>query len=100
MKKRLSDSVKNGYVKFMKNAELDTDDSFLMELNSSGILTVRGSKDIIAFDENRIILQCKDFFLDIKGKDLSILSFSKNSTAVSGKTESIIKTERRRKEDE
>ena len=50
MKNRFIDNIRNGYLLFMKSTELETDDSFLVELNSLGILTVKGSRDIYGYE--------------------------------------------------
>ena len=73
MKNRFIDNIRNGYLLFMKSTELETDDSFLVELNSLGILTVKGSRDILTFNEEEILIECKSCYLDIKGKNLYIL---------------------------
>lgn len=69
---------------FMRDAELDANDSFYLEMNSSGELSVKGCRDINAFSDTGVMIVSDDFFIDVKGTSLQVKEFSPEITVIAG----------------
>ncbi len=89
MKYSMPNKIASFFTAFMKDAELDTDDRFLLEFDSSGALFIKGCREIVGYEEEGLLLDCVQFFVNVKGKDLQLERFSKKGTLVSGQVESI-----------
>ena len=59
--------------------------------NRSGV-TLTGVKDVVAFDENQVVLDTELGLLTIKGKDLHVnrLSLEKGEIDIEGRTDSLV----------
>lgn len=86
--KTLTTAVKK-FRTVMRGAEIDIEESFLMEMNSFGELSVKGCKDINGYDTENIMLVSDEYFLSVKGEGLQIKNYSPVDTVICGKIENI-----------
>ncbi len=89
MQNKLSDVLKKGMRKFMRETQIDTDNTFLLEVNSDGNVTIKGITDINSFDEEVIIVSSDKFITEIKGIGLFMKSFSETEIIVYGTANTI-----------
>ena len=71
--------------RFGRKVEIDTFESFLMQMNSSGELTFKGCTDIMEFTQSDITLNCSYGIVNIIGLQLMVPKYSSDETTVSGK---------------
>lgn len=89
MKNKLMKSVQKSISSFMRDAGLDADESFCLEMNSAGELSVKGCRDVNSFNNTGMAIITDDYFIDVKGNTLQIKEFSFNQTTVSGRISEI-----------
>lgn len=76
------------------DAQINVKEPFNLELNSDGEVTVKGIDDVSEYNENRIFLVSRDFFVEIKGEKLKMSAYSKNDTVIKGEIYSMGFTKR------
>lgn len=74
---------------FLRDSDLDVKEEFFMEMNSEGELMFRGIEDVNEYGKERILLKSRDFFLEIKGENMQLGTYSANYTTVKGKIDGI-----------
>ncbi len=70
--------------RFGRKVEIDTFESFLMQMNSSGELTFKGCTNVMHCTENKICLNCSYGIVNIIGMQLNVPRYSSDETSVSG----------------
>lgn len=73
----------------LRKMQVDTDRSYLLEMNSDGQIRVNGINDIISYDECSVIALSDGLVTEIKGKSLYMLKFSDSEINVSGEIETV-----------
>ena len=68
-----------------RKVEIDTFESFLMQMNSSGEFTFKGCTNILHCTENKICLNCSYGIVNIIGMQLNVPLYSSDETSVSGR---------------
>lgn len=68
---------------------IETFESFLLQIDSSGELSVKGVKRISLCEENEVSLDCRYMSVSVRGKRLFVRLFSEEETTVSGEIENI-----------
>lgn len=68
-----------------RNAQIDTFESFLLQMNSSKELTVKGCKSVCSCTPDEIILKHRYGTMFIHGEDMKIPVYSEYETVISGK---------------
>lgn len=94
MKLPFYDKMKTAIYKVGRQLQLDTDRSYLLEVNSEGKLRICGITDISSYDEQSVLVLSEKYITEIKGFNLFMLKFSDSEISVSGKIASITFTER------
>lgn len=89
MKEKKNNSLRLIADSIGRDMHIDTFESFLLQLNSSGELSVKGAKHISLCTENEVQIDCRYFSVDIRGTYLSVKLFSEEETVVSGKIDGI-----------
>ena len=84
MKNTLLNTAVNNLNVFMRDASLDANESFGLEMNSSGEITVKGCKDINSFCDTGVMIISEEYYIDVKGYALQIKQFSPLVTIISG----------------
>ena len=66
--------------------------SHKLTLQNRGSVMLTGVKDVVAFDENQVVLDTELGLLTIKGKDLHVnrLSLEKGEIDIEGRTDSLV----------
>lgn len=75
--------------KFLRNSDMSINTDFLLELNDEGILLLKGGTDIKVYKDDRIMINCNEKCIYIKGVNLYISSFDSNCTEIDGQIISI-----------
>ncbi len=88
------DKMKKVLYKAGKTLQIDTDRSYLLEVNSEGNLRICGITDICSYDEEAVLVLSEKYITEIKGCNLFMLKFSDSEINVSGEISSITFTER------
>ncbi len=94
MKLPFYDKMKSVLYKTGKKLQIDTDRSYLLEVNSEGNLRICGITDISSYDEEAVLVLSEKYITEIKGFNLFMLKFSDSEINVSGEISSITFTER------
>lgn len=68
---------------------MDTKESFYLEVNEDGELSVTGCNEIINYTGENIMLKSEKYYLDIYGTDLFLVVYSENSSVIKGDIEDI-----------
>ena len=89
MVKRIKNTISVRLSEFLRKTQTDTDRRFRLEINSLGILSLCGIKEVNSFDDENILVSCSDIITEIKGENMLICSFSDTEIAVSGKISTI-----------
>lgn len=74
---------------FFRGAQIDTDNKFLLEFNSDGLLNLSGITDILEYDEDYILVESKQCITQISGQKLLLDTFNDKKIIVSGQVEDI-----------
>lgn len=74
---------------FLRDSDLDVKEAFFMEMNSEGELMLRGIEDVNEYGKERMLLKSRDFYLEIKGENMLLGTYSANYTSIKGKIDSI-----------
>ena len=69
--------------------QLESDRSFLLEMNSEGNLRITGITDIKGYNERSILVISQKYVTEIKGQKLFMERFSDSEIIVSGDTDTI-----------
>ena len=78
------DKMKSFTRKMARSLQIDTDRSYLLEMNSEGNLRVTGITDIKSYDESSVLVLSEKFITEIKGSSLFMQKFSDSEINVSG----------------
>lgn len=78
------DKMKSFTRKMARSLQIDTDRSYLLEMNSEGNLRVTGITDIKSYDESSVLVLSEKFITEIKGSGLFMQKFSDSEINVSG----------------
>lgn len=76
------------------DAQINVREPFNLEMNSDGDVTVKGIDDVSEYNDSRIFLVSRDFFVEIKGEKLKMSAYSKNDTVINGEIYGIEFTKR------
>gem|GEM_PF-4323855 len=81
---------KNGSLRLLadsigRDMLIDTFESFLLQMNSSGELSVKGAEHISLCTEKEVEIDCEYMSVDVRGDNLSVKLFSSEETVISGK---------------
>ena len=69
---------------FLRRTQTDTDRKFRLEINSDGVLSLCGIKEVKSFDDDNILISCNNLITEIKGENMYISNFSDSEISVSG----------------
>ena len=72
-----------------RDSALAPAESFSLEMNTDGVLRIKGVEDVLEFDDSKIVLLCGSFMLSLTGKALEFKTYSSNETAVGGEIQLI-----------
>lgn len=76
------------------DAQISVNEPFNLEMNSDGDVNVKGIDDVSEYNDSQIFLVSRDFFVEIKGKNLKMSAYSKTDTVINGEIYSIDFTKR------
>ena len=74
---------------FLRRTQTDTDRKFRLEINSDGVLSLCGIKEVKSFDDDNILISCDNLITEIKGENMYISNFSDSEISVSGEISGI-----------
>ncbi|MCH5198334.1 MAG: YabP/YqfC family sporulation protein [Oscillospiraceae bacterium] len=89
MKEKKSNSLRLLADSIGRDIHIESFESFLLQLNSSGDMSIKGAQHISLCSENEIGIDCSYMSVDIRGSDLSVKLFSEEETIVAGKIDGI-----------
>ena len=69
--------------------QIDTFESFLLQMNAAGEIAVQGCVSVLQCDEDTVVLLCERFVLSVNGKNLSLAYLAGRDAGVSGHVEKI-----------
>ncbi len=84
MKLPYFDKIQTFARKTARSLQIDTDRSYLLEMNSEGNLRISGITDIKNYDESCVLVLSDKFVTEIKGKALYMQRFTDTEINVSG----------------
>lgn len=73
----------------MRDNELDVNESFCMEMNSEGELSIKGAKEISEYTECTVFIVSREYYVEIKGSALRLKNYSKTVTGIQGEINNI-----------
>ena len=82
-------NLKRKFASYLRNLEMSTESDFFAEFNDAGDLTICGCCDISLYNEERILIHCRNRSMDISGVNLYVSAFGVDSTIVSGRIVSV-----------
>lgn len=74
---------------FMRDNDIDVSESFFMEMNSEGEVSIKGAYDISEYTDVSIFITTREYFLDVKGSNLKLRTYSKSITGICGEIGNI-----------
>lgn len=89
MKEKKNNSLRLIADSIGRDMHIETFESFLLQLNSAGELSVKGARHISLCTENEVGIDCSYMSVDIRGIGLSVKLFSEEETVISGKIDGI-----------
>ena len=89
MKNRIKSKTDELLRKRLNSAGLEVLESFFLEMNSDGDMTIKGICDVKDYSEHLIFLSAEKYCLEIQGSELFIKVFSLSETVVTGVIENI-----------
>lgn len=75
--RRITDSIG-------KEVGIETFDSFLLQIDAMGELSVKGCQKLLVCEEDRIEMDCGSRMIGLAGKGLRVDTFSESLTRISG----------------
>ena len=72
-----------------RDAQIETFESFLLQMNAAGEIGVQGCVSVLQCDEDTVVLLCERFVLSVSGKNLSLAYLAGRDAGVSGRVETI-----------
>ena len=89
MKERKDHRIRKLSDRIGREIYIDTFESFLLQMNSSDELTVRGKAEVRLSGSEEIMLDYPDKSIQILGERLCLLVFSESEAVISGRIEKI-----------
>lgn len=81
--------IQNIIRRLRRSLQLESDRSFLLEVNSSYELKICGIREVLTYDEANILVAAAEHLTQIKGENLMMNIFSDTVISVSGVIDSI-----------
>ena len=75
--------------KFIRSTQIDTDNKFLMEINTDGMLNLSGVEDITEYTDEYIFIVSKKKFTEINGSHLHLDYYGSRKISVAGQIDCI-----------
>lgn len=73
----------------MRDNELDVNESFCLEMNSEGELSIKGAEEISEYTDCSVFITSREYYVEIKGCGLRLKNYSKAVTGILGEISNI-----------
>ncbi len=89
LKKKLLENFSSEIRGFLRKSQIDTDNKFLLELNSDGVLSLCGVEDLREYNGCSILAVTRAQVIRIEGRGLFIDTFGDRLICIRGEINSI-----------
>ncbi len=89
-KKRKALNKAGGFVRsVLRDTELEVCEKFSMEMNSEGVLTIKGAREVTDYSRTGVFITSDDYYVTVKGTGLVLSTYSAAVTGIVGEISDI-----------